>query len=110
MSKLKTFEQLFEGNAERTVKFKRWTGVIEKGKYRNDRTALSLENKKNGETILVATINIPEEVIADDEVIIKNYSENEGILDVLVAAGIVSKPIRYVDSAMITAPICKLLI
>jgi hypothetical protein len=92
------------------VKFKRWTGVIDKGEYGNGRVALSLVNPKNGEYIAVASVNVPEEKLAKDEVIIKNYSENQGILDVLVAAGIVSKPIRTVDVGMTTAPVCKILI
>ena len=110
MDNIKTFEQLFENESQHTVRFKRWTGVIEKGQYGNGRIALSLEDTKKGETILVATINVPEEKIEKDEVIIKDYSENEGILDILIHAGIISKPVRIIETGMITAPVCKLLI
>jgi len=88
-------------------------GQIYKEKYQNDRIALEMigtKGKYKGETILVATINVPSEKIADDEVIIKNYSENEGILDVLIDAKIISKPIRQVSTGHVSAPVCKLLI
>ncbi len=76
-------------------------------KYGNDRTALELTYR--GQPWVVATTNLPDEVIADDEVILKNYSENAGVLDALVIAGVVSAVVRYAnDNRMF--PICKLLI
>jgi len=88
-----------------------YTGAIFKTQYGNGRTALEMVGTKGefkGESILVASVNIPEEKIEKDEVIIKNYSENEGILDVLINAKIISKPIR--SASVRGAFICKLLI
>ena len=62
------------------------------------------------EPVLIATVNIPTEELKDDEVIIKNYSENEGVLDVLVRAGVVSEPIRTIETGHVTVPVVKLLI
>jgi hypothetical protein len=76
----------------------------------NPRIALILEDPEDGERIEVATINIPEEFLSKNEVIIKDYSENEGMLDTLMKAGIISGPKRYVESGYIKAPICELLI
>jgi len=91
------------------VKFKRYNCVIEKLAYRNERIALELIDEKNGEPVLVATVNVPEEIINADEVIVKNYSENEGILEVLIRQGIVGFPLRYAcDNPGM--PVCKLLI
>jgi hypothetical protein len=92
-----------------TVKFKRWICFVEMGAYPNDRKAIELINAKNGEPVLVATINVPEISISEDEVIIKNYSENEGILEVLIQSKIISSPVRTIQTGFITAPICKLL-
>lgn len=92
------------------IKFKRWNCRLEKGVYNNGRIALELVNVKNDEPILVATINIPEIHIENDEVVIKNYSENDGVLDVLVKAKIISLPIRYTTTGLISSPICKLLL
>jgi hypothetical protein len=80
-------------------------------KYRQgDRTALELVDHKTGEPVAMATVNIPEEPIEKDEVIIKNWSENEGILQALIKGGIISKPIRETKTGYATAYVCKLLI
>jgi hypothetical protein len=110
MNNIKTFDQLFEAAKQPTVKFMQWTCHVNKAEYENGRTALELINAKNGEDVLVATVNIPEEKIAPDEVIIKDYSENEGILQVLVNAKIISEPIRTVHTGFVECPVCKLLI
>lgn len=60
--------------------------------------------------IASATINMPDVELKDDEVIIKDYAENEGMLDALVEAGIVEKHHDWVNSGFISAPVCKLLI
>jgi hypothetical protein len=94
------------------IKFGKYTGHIIKHKYGNGRVALemigSAGSKYEGEPIVVASVNIPHEKLAADEVVIKNYSENEGILDVLVKAKIISAPIRETEKEGF--PICKLLI
>lgn len=94
------------------VKFENWDCIIKFPKYRNDRTAIELVNDVPPyfETVLIASVNLPDEEIGEDEICIKNHSENEGVLDCLVKAGIVSEPIRYVDSGFVQIPICKLLV
>lgn len=110
MKNLKTFAQVFENQTVPTVKFQKWTCVLNFEKYQNDRTAIELVDKKNGEPVLMATVNLPDEHIAKDEVIIKNYSENEGILDILVKAKIISEPLRYLETGHVKVPVCKLLV
>mgnify|MGYP005854066649 CR=1 FL=1 len=46
---------------------------------------------------VVATINVPEVPLAPNEAIIKTYSENEGILEALVEAGVVRPTGRMAD-------------
>jgi hypothetical protein len=92
------------------VKFKKWTCVIQKEKYQNNRTALCLVDCKSGEDVLMATVNVPELPLKADEVFIKNYSENEGVLSVLVKANIISEPFRYEELNLVIVPVCKLLI
>ena len=46
--------------------------------------------------------------IADDEVIIKNYSENEGILEALIEAGIIDKPYCEVPVNFVTLYVARL--
>ena len=46
--------------------------------------------------------------IADDEVIIKNYSENEGILEALIEAGIIEKPFCEIPVNFVTLYVAAL--
>ena len=93
------------------LKFKRWKCIIVKGKYRNGRLALELvSDDVRREPVAVATVNIPDEPIEENEVLIKNYSENAGILEVLIRNKIVSEPKRFVSSGFVNIPVCDLLI
>ena len=78
------------------------------GVYGNGRTAIELSTL-NGQPYATATVNIPDALLHKDEVIIKTYSENEGILEMLEQEGIVERTGMSATSGMITAPICKLL-
>ena len=86
-----------------------WEGSLVKKTYPNGRVAL-IHQGKDGSMITKVTTNIPEIELADGEVIIKNYSENEGILEALIGQGVVSQPIRFIKSGFISFPIVKLLI
>ena len=114
MNNIKTFEQLFEDEQQGPiVKFKRWTCSVQKEEYQNnDRISLDLQDVKTGEMVTVATVNVPEEDIEDDEVIIKTYGGNEGIVQALMKAKIISAPIRMIDIgyAKDGGAVCKLLI
>ena len=95
--------------------FHKW--VPEIGKYRNGRTALSYvsydEDMGMNEQQCVASVNLPDNInveFTDDTIAVKNYSENEGILDMMIAAGHVSKPLLWVEQGFVKIPICKLLI
>lgn len=82
---------------------------VQTRKYRNNRTAIELIDTVDHMLYMVATVNIPTSDIAKDEVIIKNYSENEGIYDVLVKAGVISESIGQIHAGFANALICKLL-
>ena len=65
----------------------------------NDLPALFLTDQ-HGEQLSVATVNLAGygiEPSVKGNTFIKNYSENSGILDVLVSNGVVSKPVDTVD-------------
>jgi len=89
------------------------------GKYSNGRIALSYNELSDDpelaemgymETACIATINLPDEDLETDEVIIKNYSECEGLYDCMLAANHIGPASRYVKSGFITAPVSKLLL
>lgn len=62
------------------------------------------------ECACTATINLPDELLAYNEVIIKDYSENEGLYAEMLKAGHIGPELRRVSSGFITAPVCKLLL
>jgi len=74
-------------------------------KYSNGRTAIQLINR--GAPYAIASVNLPYEDIKDNEIAIKDYSENQGMLLSLQKAGIVGKIIRYVESGFADVPICE---
>lgn len=56
----------------------------------------------------VSNCNVWVEGLAEDEIAVKNYSENEGMLNFLVENNICEVPHRNVSSGYVVLPICKL--
>lgn len=84
-------------------------GILKWTTYYNKRTCIVLESLIDG-PICKATVNIPEAILAEEEVLIKDWSENEGILAILVAAGVVLDTGRRVASCSVKANVCRLLV
>ena len=76
----------------------------------NGRLALRLVDAADNSPIATASVNFPEASIPEGYIAIKNWSENEGILESLMEAGIVAPPSYAYDNGSICSPICKLLI
>ena len=107
---------------KKVISFKWWKCCIKFGRYSNGRIAMQLYNDESlheGEyasepgTMLIATatVNVVDlEKLADDEVLIKNYSENEGMLECLIKAGMISEPLGIVRTGFVTVARCKLLV
>lgn len=93
------------------VKFKKWNCIVEKTMYQsNDRTCLELTQVETGEPIAVATVNVPEYNLPDGHVLIKDYSENEGIAEALVNAKIIEPTNESIEMNWVTIKMYKLLI
>jgi hypothetical protein len=94
-----------------TVRFCSEDCLLFKEKYQdNGRTALQLRVKKTGEPMGTATVNIANVSLAPDEVLIKDYSENEGMLDALIAAKVVERTGRKATSGFTAVDVCRLLV
>lgn len=76
-------------------------------KYGNGRPAIELVTQ-DGEPFCVATVNIPCVALEKDEVIIKNYSENVGVLPALIEAGVIENTGKTAQTGFVTCAICKL--
>jgi hypothetical protein len=75
----------------------------------NGRKAIKLIDQEDGMPFCMATINVPQIPLLNDEVIIKNYSENAGVLEMLEGAGYIQDTGNIVYVGMAEANICKLL-
>ena len=80
------------------------------GKYGNGQTAIKLIDEEDGMPFAVATVCVEDDLVKENEVAIKDYSENEGMLESLINAGMVEEPHAFVQSGFVKIPICKLLI
>jgi len=86
------------------------TEIIKTQYANNQKIALIARDKQTGQELCTCTTNIPDYPLDDGDVIIKDYSENEGVLDDLIAMNIVSEPIDWITSGHVLVPICKCLI
>ena len=91
------------------VKFKKWLCDIEFKQYGNGRTAIVLNDANDHSRIAVASVNMPETELEKNEICIKDYSENEGMLKALIDVGIVKDTGKRVESGFVTIPICELI-
>ena len=90
------------------TKHSEYNVIIEKKQYTNGRTAIQLIDKEDGCPVMIATVNIPEEILEKDEVIIKDYSENEGMLDFLLTNDIVTLTDQVIESGYVRLYVCIL--
>lgn len=86
--------------------------VVHWGRYQNGRVAIELLPVLRDEfssPLLRASVNVPSITFAADEIAIKDYSENEGLLSDLVAANVVLLPAREIRvSEFAVVHVCKL--
>jgi len=81
--------------------------VIQLGRYRdNGRLALILLEKETRDEMTVATVNMPEIFLQSGEILLKNWSENQGILEALQEAGVVEPTGLTYRSGFVEVPKC----
>ena len=89
------------------VNFLGYECQVKASKYHDGNTKLQLVSNQ-GEPVATATVIAPISLPAN-QVIIKNYSENEGMLEALVAANIVEPTGQTVPVGRTVGHICNLL-
>lgn len=78
-------------------------------KYQNGQNRILLIDN-DGVPYMTASVAIEHEMVevGPDDVIIKNYSENEGILQELFESGIIEEPHRAFTYNFVTLYVCKI--
>lgn len=85
------------------------TVTVEKERYPNGDRRINLYDEM-GLPYATCTLQLENVELAEDEVIIKNFSENAGMLDVLVAHKVVELTDRVVVHGFVQSHISRLLI
>ena len=83
--------------------------IAEFAKYKNDQVAIKLIDSSDGMPYATATLCVEDNLLKEGEVAIKDYSENEGILNSLIEANIVEPPHAVIQTSFVKIPICKLI-
>ena len=76
------------------------------GRYSNARVAIQIY--RDYQLIAKATVNIPEAKLNDDEVLIKDYAENQGILQSLINNKIITNTGNVIATGFTAVNVCKL--
>ena len=91
------------------VRFQRWDCLAILHRYQNNnRPAIQLIDRNDHSPIATASINIPQASLAENEVLIKDYAENVGMLQALIDAGIVTQTGRVVKTGWSEGHVCTL--
>ncbi|MGC8489206.1 MAG: hypothetical protein ACP5QO_13465 [Clostridia bacterium] len=77
-------------------------------RYPNGRVAVQLVDEEG--PVATATVNLPEADLGSDEVCIKDYAENAGVLDLLVLMGVVAPTGRRIPTGFVDVPVARLLV
>lgn len=75
---------------------------------KNGQNVIKLFDITDGFPFATASLCVSDYLLKEDEVAIKDYSENVGILDSLINARIIEEPHAYIRSGHVMVPICKL--
>lgn len=93
------------------VKFKSWKCFLVRSRYRiNNRVSLQLIDANDSEPVATATVNVVDVELKEKEVLIKDTSENEGMVDALIKAKVIHPEILgMVQTGYVFATKCKLI-
>ena len=86
----------------------RYLVFVRRESYPDKSPRIQFYDSSDGTPYATATTTI-QSSLEEGEVAVKDWSENEGMLDFLVENNFVEKPHRFVSQGFVRIPICKLL-
>ena len=91
----------------RKMSYKQYKAVVVRSKYvNNDNLALMLIDEEDGSLIATITVNT-EDKLPEGFGYVKNYSENEGIMEVLQKEGLIKGVFGYKRMDWATVPLVE---
>lgn len=85
-----------------------YSAWLEKGQYANGRTAITLMSEEG--PVATVTVNIPDADLSPGDILVKTWSENEGMVNFLADNKIVQDMGHDVPTGFVTARVCRLLV
>ena len=89
------------------MKFNDYECDLEWNVYPNGNIRLVLIDSSDGIPVATASVYVSDK-LQDNEIVIKNYSENEGIYDVLLLSDVVLKTHRRIIVGVTVCPVCRI--
>lgn len=90
-----------------TIKFRDYKCKVVYSRYANNkRLAIALYDEEDYQPVATCTTNVSDEPLEYNEVIIKNWSENEGILNLLIDNNIIYPSHRTIQLGYVEAYVC----
>jgi hypothetical protein len=85
-----------------------WDCILQKGRYIDNSIAILLFDAHDGEPVSKATVAIDGANLKENQIIVKDYSENEGMLDALISIGLVTSVERWIETGYVRVPVCNI--
>lgn len=90
------------------MRYHGWDCTLQKGRYIDDTIAILLFDTHNGEPIATATVAIQGPELKENQIIVKDYSENEGMLAALTNIGLVTSVEQWIPTGWVSVPVCNI--
>lgn len=90
------------------MKWHGWDCILQKGRYIDNSIGILLFDAHDGEPVSKATVTMQGANLREDQIIVKDYSENEGMLDALTEIGLVTGVERWIETGWVRVPVCNI--
>lgn len=91
------------------MRYKGWNVKATLGRYANGRLAIRLVDATDGQPVATCTVNLPNQVLEDGEIFVKDYSENAGMMDFLEENGIAKRTGVEIGAGYVRVPVGRIL-
>jgi len=91
-----------------TIFFGGYACEMQLNHYTNGNKAISLVDTRDGSPVATATVNIEGVELSANEVMVKDYSENKGMLRALQDSKVVGRVVDVIQSGYVDIPVVTL--